>query len=609
MTTGLRRVLDILGDGACTGSVVGFAYGAWAVQLNHDLAHRVFVLAFRRVADGVLAGGVGGAIVSALLAALLATCARRGSRALRWGAASLVVMVVVVAYAVLVPLRDRVLPLHVFSPRSSTVTTAAVLLASLTVLVTVRIAAAARVTRSSGTRAGSGSFAATMLVAVLAARLVVGVAVRPGNGAYSVLVVSLDTLRADRVGTLGARRDLTPGIDRLAREGVLFTAAESPAPWTLPAHVSLFTSRLPWDHRVQALGTRIPPQHDMLAERFLDAGYRTGAFTAGGYLDRWYGFGQGFESFAAFPDHDAIETERIVAAALDWIARAPALPFFAFVHTYATHVPYRHPELADPRDAGRLAHEFSWANLEAIRRGELLLTASERRYVTDLYDGGVAYADRALGRLFEELRRRGILDHTIVVVLSDHGEELWDHGSARCPDHGHSLYEELTHVPLVIRAPGLIAAGARVDRPVSLLDVAPTLLDLAGLPAPASYAGVDLAASCRGAEPPVRPIVSESTSVGPDRWAVRLGNLKAIVAPRPGVVDTVPAPSLELFDLGADAGEMQPLPTDVRHPQSAVVAMAEERAGRSTSAPVEQMAAAPLPDRLSERLRALGYAR
>jgi arylsulfatase A-like enzyme len=238
----------------------------------------------------------------------------------------------------------------------------------------------------------------------------------------------------------------------------------------------------------------------------------------------------------------------------------------------------------------------------------VVLTASERRYVTDLYDGGVAYADQALGRLFDGLRGRGMLDSTIVVVLSDHGEELWDHGSDRCPDHGHSLYEELTHVPLLIRAPGLVSAGLRIARPVSLIDVAPTLLDLARLPADGSYAGVDLIASCRGAEPPIRPVFSESTSTGPDRYAVRLDNLKAIAAPRPGVVDSVSAPPLEVFDLAADRTEARPLPPDADHARLPVVAMAERRAGGTMHDPAETVASGVVPPDVSERLRALGYA-
>jgi arylsulfatase A-like enzyme len=142
---------------------------------------------------------------------------------------------------------------------------------------------------------------------------------------------------------------------------------------------------------------------------------------------------------------------------------------------------------------------------------------------------------------------------------------------------------------------------------VSLVDVAPTLLHLAGLPASSSHAGIDLTESCRGAEPPVRPIVSESTSVGPDRWAVRLDDWKAIVAPHPGVVDTVSAPSLELFDLKADPAETRPVPAGGDDPQRSVVALARHRAGRTMADPVEQLASDAVPHEVSERLRALGY--
>jgi hypothetical protein len=190
------------------------------------------------------------------------------------------------------------------------------------------------------------------------------------------------------------------------------------------------------------------------------------------------------------------------------------------------------------------------------------------------------------------------------VVLSDHGEDLWDHVDGRSPDHGHSLYEELTHVPLLIWAPGLVAAGRRSETPGSLLDVAPTLLDLAGLAPDASHAGVDLAGTCRnGDEPPLRPVLSESTDVGPDRFAGRLGDAKVIVAPDPGEVQSVAAPPLEVIDHALDSGERRPSTS-----RTDLVTLVEMRARRSLEqASQRAAAAADVPNAISERLRALGY--
>jgi arylsulfatase A-like enzyme len=170
-------------------------------------------------------------------------------------------------------------------------------------------------------------------------------------------------------------------------------------------------------------GTRISPSRTMLAEYYREHAYRTAAFTAGGYLSQWYGFDQGFDTFEKYEHADGIGAE--LSSRPRCAGFANKRPFFAFFHTYAPHAPYTHAELADPRDAGRMPGIFPFEYLEKIRRGELVLTETERRYVTALYDGGVAYADRALGHLFDELRRDGTLDRTIVVVVSDHGEDTF----------------------------------------------------------------------------------------------------------------------------------------------------------------------------------------
>jgi arylsulfatase A-like enzyme len=375
------------------------------------------------------------------------------------------------------------------------------------------------------------------------------------SGHPPVILISIDTLRADRLGVHGNPRGLTPNLDRIGREGTVFEFATSTAPWTLPSHVSMLTSQLPFDHGVRRAGSSIPHRLSLLSERFRDAGYRTAAFTGGGYVSWGYGFGQGFE---VFEDHDERALggpAAVVRSALDWVQRNRDSPFFLFVHTYEPHHPYAHDEFADPSAAGRLSVGYNSHDRNAIKD----LTPAERRYAVGLYDSDVAHTDRVIGGMLEALRDQGVLDRAIVVVTSDHGEDCWDHDAEDIPRHGHTLYEELLHVPLLVRVPGIAPAGWRIGTPVSLLDIGPTLLELAGLPEAEEYAGRSLARSClEGAEPEGLPIISESTRYGPDRFALRDGDLKVVFTPFPDRVNEeaqLDVVALEVFDLRVDPDE------------------------------------------------------
>jgi arylsulfatase A-like enzyme len=353
----------------------------------------------------------------------------------------------------------------------------------------------------------------------------------------------------------------------------------------------------------------------MLAEEFRQAGYRTAAFTADGYVSASFGFGQGFEIYDESDDRADDALERTLRLALGWIRGAKSDPYFLFVHTYEVHSPYTHPDRADPAFRGRLGDRFTNVEIEDIRAGRLTLTTDERRWVQGLYDGDVAYADRLVGGFLETLRRDGILDDAILVVLSDHGDDLWDHSVERSPGHGHSLYQELIHVPLFVRWPRTLAAGARIGGYVSLLDVAPTLLELTGLPPDPDHRGRNLAETCRsGDEPPDAPVTAESTEYGPDRFAILEGSYKAIFTPWPeeknmGVGLTV-AP-LEIFDLASDPAErtdlsprLGELPPEVIR----MVAAVRDRGAAKKPAPSQGPEGVETPSgELLERLKSLGY--
>jgi arylsulfatase A-like enzyme len=609
----LGRVVAVVGEGVCAGVFAAAGQAAWSVWLHADLAHRMPHVAALRVANATL-DLVPPAVLLAAGLAILVAILRHFSRVWARCGAVLITVAAGVAVAAAGHYRARLFPLHSFGSRGVTVAFAGMIILPFAALVAAHLADAWRA--AAGSAANGAAVCGTfrwLLARVGLAALALVVAGRMALGAWpatgpSVLLVSIDTLRADRVGVLGGRRGLTPNLDRLAREGVVFEAASSAAPWTLPAHVSLFLSQLPWDHGTTSRGTRISPSHAMLAEHYREHTYRTAAFTAGGYVSGWYGFDQGFDTFEEYEHDRGDGTEALVAATLRWIRQEPTRPFFAFFHTYAVHAPYTHAELADPKDAGRMPGKFPSEYLAKIRQGKLVLTEAERRYVTDLYDGGVAYADRAVGHLFDELRRDGTLDRTIVVVVSDHGEDLWDHVMSRSPDHAYSLYEELIHVPLIVRAPGLVPAGIRIRTPVSLLDVAPTLLALSSLPADPNHAGQDLAETCRrGIEPTLRPVYAEATWDGPARFALRVADLKMIVSSTSESVDGITAEPLEIFDLARDAHERQPMSSARDVSAARWVDVLHTRATRFIGGQPPAATAGAAPGDIEERLRNLGY--
>ena len=472
--------------------LIGAMLAAWEVQLNADLQHGLRWLALLRLLAKASAGGLAGACAS-LAIVLLAWRAPWGARIAG------VVVALGVAWLALPTLVPSVRWLYGLVHFSST---------GISVLAIGSMAAAGllllglRATDFAGARSGTRPrrhrsrqraawLALVALTLVLAAdRIGVRAFERAAGEGPSVVLVSLDTLRADRLGVLGNPRPLTPHLDQLAAEGALFTQATAPSPWTLPSHTSVFTSLLPYDH----LGHRkwVPPRPSLLGERFRDAGYRTGAFTGAGFVHGNRGFRRGFEVYVSVDELESGGSADYLARAVAWVESLEGAPFFLFVHTYEPHTPYLRQDFADARDAGRVGDSFDAEDLRATRRGDVVLTLAERRFVTDLYDGDVAHTDQLIGGFLGDIRHKAGDEQLIIVVLSDHGEELWEREMGRSPDHGHSLYEELLRVPLLFWAPSLIRPGSRFETPVSLLDVAPTLLSLAGLPPDPQHRGRDL---------------------------------------------------------------------------------------------------------------------
>lgn len=342
-----------------------------------------------------------------------------------------------------------------------------------------------------------------------------------------VVLISVDTLRADRLGVYGHSPSLTPAIDRFAQEGVLFRRAVASSPWTLPSIASLLTglptmrhgAGLPLGPGPSFLRSPLSDGHQTLAERLGSAGYRTRAVVANAFLSAELGVAQGFEeyrnpllqstqagvlrelplprlllSFLAAEKVADPRAEGITDVALEWLAEPADEPLFLWIHYIDTHAPFR----ADPEgleiispideiDAEARVHADGtvvgdrFAAVHQVRSGLIWLGEEDRRRIVDYYDRSVRYVDHHLGRLFEALRQRSKTRDVVAVLTADHGEEFWDHGGF---EHGHDYYSEVTQVPLIFWGPRRIPAARKVDGTAGLVDVVPTLLNLAEVEAP-----------------------------------------------------------------------------------------------------------------------------
>lgn len=420
----------------------------------------------------------------------------------------------------------------------------------------------------------------------------------PSSPPPNVLVILVDCLRADRVGRT-AGESLTPNIDRLAADGIRFENAFSPATWTKPSIASLFTALYPGYHGLrrvaledgESLSTDVlPAELETMAEVFHQGGYATGAVINQVHLQSQFGFDQGFEHFQAVRGRRA---DWLNGKLLDWLDGLDGdRPFFGYLHYLDAHWPYARSGVRlkqwrfgpPPPRQGDRAHEW----LEGL---DPQIRADAIAGLTRLYDRGVKHVDTRIGELLRNLEDRGADRDTIIIVTSDHGEGFDEHGRLQ---HGYAPFEEVIHVPLVIRLPQSEHAGTTVAEPVSLVDVLPTLAELANLPTTTAIAGRSLVPLWeRGhAHWPPRMLFSE----GGGTIAVRARSRKLIVGPD----------SSETYDLAADPGEQQPLdrqscgaPCDTLHDAL--------DSYRSTGASAPKPGAATLTEAEIEELRDLGY--
>jgi len=441
-----------------------------------------------------------------------------------------------------------------------------------------------------------------------------GAGPRPLEAPRGIVLIVLDTLRADGLSAYGNPRATSPAIDSLAARGVLFENAMSHAPWTLPGFIGLLSGRYP-SGAVFSEGSLQTSLLDVLRA----AGWSTAAFTEGGYVSRHFGMDRGFEVFHEEegktrlvvdqrPTQGTGNIERTFNAAIDWLREPRSQPFFLLVHTYEIHFPYRRREYAESLPRGKLGPTYEEKQRLAIRKGALIVGDEERAYVRALYDGGVHSADTQVRRLLDALEETGLASDTVVVVTADHGEDLGGRDPRALGEHGHQLYDELLRVPLIVYHPRVEWPARRIGAQVRLVDVMPTLLEFAGLPVPAGLAGASLVPLLRGQETNTRFAYSElrrSPWNEHPRAAVRDGRHKLIANLLPRATGW---PEVEFYDLSRDPGERENL-VGIRHEalDALTVRLEGERDALRSEGGLEIPEEQDLPPELRERLEALGY--
>ena len=437
-----------------------------------------------------------------------------------------------------------------------------------------------------------GSAAGALLAALFAAPLLLPAGPEPatpgppstsGHRIPRVLLIVVDTLRADALSHAGGGPAPTPKLDAFARESHRFRNARVPSGWTLPSMVSIHTGVSPFVHRATERNSRVPDEIPTLAEAMSAAGYRTGAIGHNGVLVAARKLDRGFHSYRfrkpegpparslgilleglarGSNEPVALDADQINALAFEWLEEHHDEDFFLWLHYYDPHVVYEPPVELRPEGTPPpgMTHRFDHEAFKRLRTGFHTLNAVEREWVRRLYDAEVAHLDRAMGELFGRMRELGIYEDTLILFTSDHGEEFWEHESF---EHGHTLYDELLRVPLLVRLPdSLGATGNRdVDTPVSLESVPATVMTLCGIdhdPTRLSATSLFEADGTPSAAPSA-PHASVGNLYFQDRSSVIFGDhrYKYVVIDESDIE--------ELYDLEADPGETGSLVTT--HPE------------------------------------------
>lgn len=445
----------------------------------------------------------------------------------------------------------------------------------------------------------------------------------PDAARPNILLISIDSLRSDHLGSYGYERDTSPVIDGLAREGALFRTVVSPTSWTLPSHLTLLTSQPPEQHMVGEPNTRLSTDAVTLAELTWNAGYSTAGFVGGPFLDAIYGFAQGFDHYDDYSvsqvwagkGHQGSTSPKLIHAAerwlQDWNDGGRGRPFFIFLHMWDVHYDYSPPppydRMFDPDYEGAISGNNFVTNSQINRK----MNPRDLQHVIALYDGEIRFTDLHLGKLFDRLRSFGIFDETIIAITADHGEEFFEHGHK---GHRKTLYDETLLVPLVIRFPPKVPQRI-IEGQFRLMDVAPTILSLADLGRPEQfgtgdpegpYSEQDLTPWMLESSPQDRPPLLAFSELTDSEWGINMTSVRTETLKL--IQNSSLKPEEELYDLVADPEEktnLAGLDPQREHALRATLSEWTQRWATGLSS-VEKI---QLSKEQLERLRSLGYVR
>jgi len=427
-------------------------------------------------------------------------------------------------------------------------------------------------------------FVRTPLLSVL---LLTGISAPVLAAPTNVILITLDTTRADRMGFLGSRRGLTPNLDAVAKQSVVFERAYAQVPLTTPSHATILTGTYPQFNRLGDLGAALAQEIPYLPDELHHHGYRTAAFVGSQVLDPQsaaaHGFDRGFDVYdAGFHSRREGESryeseERragtVIDHALAWLMQEPRRPIFLWVHLYDPHDPYDPPE------------------------------PFKTKHAAAAYDGEIAYVDSSLGRLFAELKARGLYNSSVIAIVADHGEAFGEHGEE---SHGFFLYDETVHVPLLIKLPPGRVAGARINTRVSLVDVAPTLLNAVKVEVPGTMQGVSLLRlmNAKRSDPGAQG-TAERAAYSETDYPQRAFGWSWLRALRAGKYLYVDAPHRELYDQSTDPKAVHNLASEFPAVADTLQSQLDEFR-RKTSSGQASTPANVTPEQ-AEKLQALGY--
>ncbi len=350
-----------------------------------------------------------------------------------------------------------------------------------------------------------------------------------GKEARNVLVYLIDTMRYDKFSFYNDKTNCsTPKIDAFAKEATVFDAAYDNENWTKPSTATILTGLYPDTHKAKEDTSKLPADAKMISQHFKSKGFKTGSFLANGYVSDAFGFKKGWDHYTNYIREERnTDADNVVKETLNWIETVKGERFFAYVHTIDPHVPYSPPQAWREKYwkkeyTGPIKPQATGDQLAEIKTGKLEVSREDKNYLEALYNGETSFNDDCFGTLVQGLKDKGLYDNTVIVIIADHGEEFWDHGSV---GHGHSLYEELVHSPLLVRHPTMTTAGRRIPHVVSMVDLAPSLFAMTGVESHDAVEGKSWTDTFDGiGDPHPRIAVSDflyrkkAVRVGPYKW-------------------------------------------------------------------------------------------